>query len=135
MTSIENNQNLIIEGCYILPHHIKEFDQSYSNKIISVFLGFSNYYINEKFTSNIVEYRNAVENRRYPEERTIADLINEHSDFRRKCLDNGVNYFEIDKDYQQEIMKVYNFIENQKLAIEYRHNNTLLFFYQTLLKQ
>ncbi|WP_242069410.1 CynX/NimT family MFS transporter [Paenibacillus dendritiformis] len=41
MTSIENNQNMIIEGCYILPRFIKDFEKPYSENIISVFLGFS----------------------------------------------------------------------------------------------
>lgn len=39
MTSIENNQNMIIEGCYILPRFMKDFEQPYFDNIISVVLG------------------------------------------------------------------------------------------------
>jgi putative acetyltransferase len=118
MTNIENNQNIIIEGCYILPHYIKDFEVTYSEKIISVFLGFSQNYIEENFISNIVKHRKAIEDRGYPEEGIITDYINEHDAFRRKCLDNGVDYFEIHKNYEEEMITVYDFIENQKRIID-----------------
>src|SRR5690606_30835584 len=41
MTNIENKQHIIIEGCYILPHHLKDFDINYSEKIVPIFFGFS----------------------------------------------------------------------------------------------
>ncbi|SFM46912.1 AAA domain-containing protein [Paenibacillus sp. 1_12] len=122
MTNIENNQNIIIEGCYILPHYIKDFDVAYSEQIISVFLGFSQKYIEENFKSNIVKHRNAIEDRGYPEEGIITDYINEHDTFRRNCLDNGVDYFEIDKNYEEEIIKVYDFIETQKRIMDRKFN-------------
>lgn len=118
MTNIENNQNIIIEGCYILPHYIKDFEPIYSEKIISVFLGFSQIYIEKNFTSNIVKYRNAIEDRGYPEEVIITDYINEQDAFRRICLEYGVDYFEIDKNYEEEIINVYDFIETQKRKID-----------------
>lgn len=113
MTNIENNQNLIIEGCYLLPHFIKDFEKAYSDQIIAVFLGFSTKYIKENFTSGIIKHRNAIETRRYPEEGSITQYIKEHDEFRNKCTENGVDYFEIDNDYEQEIKRVYAFIENQ----------------------
>ncbi|MFD0618420.1 2-phosphoglycerate kinase [Paenibacillus sp. GCM10027629] len=118
MTNIENNQNIIIEGCYILPHFIKDFEVEYSEKIISVFIGFSQRYIEENFASNIVKHRNAIEDRSYSEDGIITDYINDHDAFRRKCLDSGVEYFEIDKNYEEEIIKVYDFIEIQKHEID-----------------
>ncbi|MGZ9584023.1 2-phosphoglycerate kinase [Paenibacillus marinisediminis] len=118
MTNIENNQNIIIEGCYILPQFLKDFEVEYSEKIISVFIGFSQRYIEENFISNIVKHRNAIEDRGYSEDRNITDYINEQDAFRRKCLDSGVEYFEIDSDYEEEIIKVYDFIEIQKLEID-----------------
>ncbi|MGG3838752.1 hypothetical protein ABEV00_17250 [Paenibacillus thiaminolyticus] len=95
MTSIENNQSIIIEGCYILPRFVKDFEKPYSENIISVFLGFSANYIHENFESKIVKYRNAIEARLYPEERTIRHLIEEHDRFRKSCMEQGVPYFEI----------------------------------------
>lgn len=118
MTCIENNQNIIIEGCYILPHFVKDFEKEYSDKIISVFLGFSTNYIKENFTSSIIKNRSAIENRLYPEERPVTQFINEHDEFRKRCIENSVKYFEINSDYEEEIMKIYDFIESE---IEYRN--------------
>jgi putative acetyltransferase len=118
MTNIENDQHLIIEGCYILPHYTKDFEKEYSEKIISVFLGFSSNYIRQNFKSKIVKHRNVIESRGYPEEETITEYINEHVEFRIKCLANSIAYFEIDEDYEEEIIKVYDYIENEKRKIE-----------------
>lgn len=35
-----------------------------------------------------------------------------------KCFEKGVEYFEIDDDYEQEIIKVYDYIESKKYIIE-----------------
>ncbi|MFC4558279.1 2-phosphoglycerate kinase [Virgibacillus kekensis] len=118
MTNIENNQNLIIEGCYILPHHVNDIKPEYANEITSVFLGFSSNYIRENFESNIIGHRNAIETRGGQEERTMSDFIAEHNDFREKCLDLNVNYFEVDRDYEQEIKKVYHYLDKQKIKVE-----------------
>ena len=75
MTSIENKQNLIIEGCYILPHHLQDFKPPYSQHIMSVFLGFSTTYIRQNFQSNIVQHRNAIEARMYPEEELLPSIF------------------------------------------------------------
>lgn len=113
MTNIENDQNLIIEGCYILPHHIKDIEKPYSDHIISVFLGFSTNYIRDNFESKIKAHRNAIETRNYNESRTANEYIKEHNEMRRTCLEHRVEYFEIDGDYQVEIRKVYEFIESK----------------------
>lgn len=117
-TNIENEQHIIIEGCYIFPHYLKDFDIDYSDKIISVFLGFSMNYIQENFETRIVKYRNAVELRSWPEERTIKELIEEHKKFKAYCLQSGVRYFEIENDYDKEILEVYDYIDAEKRRIE-----------------
>ncbi|WMT39667.1 2-phosphoglycerate kinase [Paenibacillus sp. D2_2] len=114
MTNIENDQSLIIEGCYILPHHIKDFEESYSDHIISVFLGFSRRYITDNFASNIIANRSAIETRKYDEDRTVEEMILEHDEMRRKCLEHRSDYFEINEDYISEITQVYEFIEMKK---------------------
>ncbi|OME95043.1 MULTISPECIES: AAA family ATPase [Paenibacillus] len=116
-TNIENNQNLIIEGCYILPHHLQDIEPSYSAHIIPVFLGFSTTYIQQNFQSNIIQHRNAIETRMYPEEGTVTDYIQEHDAFREKCLATAVPYFEIKENYEEEISKVYDYIEGEKQRI------------------
>lgn len=121
MTNIENKQNLIIEGCYILPHHLQDFEPSYSQHIISVFLGFSTTYIRQNFQSNIVQHRNAIEARMYPEEGTVAEYIHEHDVFREKCVASDVPYFEIRENYEEEIANVYAYIDREKKKLEYEH--------------
>lgn len=112
MTNIENNQNLIIEGCYLMPSFVKDFDKEYLNDIIAVFIGFSNNYINDNFVSSIIKNRNVIEKRIYEEERPILQFINEHNELRKKCIENDVEYFEIDSDYEKEIQRAYDFIES-----------------------
>ncbi len=118
MTNIENEQHIIVEGCYILPHYMKGFDIKYSKNIISVFLGFSTNYIRVNFDAKIVKYRNTVELRNWPEDRTKMKLIREHKEFKTKCLQAGVRYFEIENDYEKEILNVYDYIEAEKWGIE-----------------
>lgn len=110
MTNIENNQHIIMEGSYILPHYLKDLDSEYTEKIIPVFLCFSTNYIQKNFTSKIVAYREAIERRQTSEDRTIAELIREHEYFKASCLKAGVTFFEIDHDYEKEIGKVYDYI-------------------------
>lgn len=108
MTAIENNQHLIIEGCYILPRHIAEFDEEYSKNIIPVFIGFSPQYISDHFTSSIVKHRSAIERRGLPDLHVITEY-----DFKKKCSDCSVKYFEIAENYEEEIQKVYDYIDSQ----------------------
>lgn len=69
-------------------------------------------------SSKIVTYRHAIETRLYPEERTINDLIQEHMNFKVKCEKYGVEYFEIDKDYDKEMAGIYDYIERRRRQIE-----------------
>ncbi|MFW6016820.1 MAG: 2-phosphoglycerate kinase [bacterium] len=113
MTNIENDQNIIMEGCYLLPGLVSDLEKDYPDQIISVFLGFSTNYVKENFKSGIIKYRSVIEKREYPEERPVTQFIQEHNDFRKKCSENKVNYFEIDNDYEEEIRKVYEFIDDK----------------------
>ncbi|WDV45786.1 2-phosphoglycerate kinase [Clostridiaceae bacterium M8S5] len=112
-TAIENEQHLVIEGCYILPSLVDAFDKQYLRDIISVYIGFSNRYIKEKYESNIIGFRSVVEKRIYPEDRPISHFINKHEKFRHKCGKDNVKYFEIDNNYEDEIKRVYEYIDNE----------------------
>jgi hypothetical protein len=48
----------------------------------------------------------------------IKELIKEHKEFKTKCLQAGVLYFEIENDYDKEILTVYDYIEAEKRRIE-----------------
>lgn len=117
MTNIENGQDIIVEGCYVLPHYLKEFDNHYSEKIIPIFMGFSTNYIRLNFESKIKQYRNTIECRQSPEERTMDEVIKEHDEFKERCLQSDVTYFEIKNDYNEEILKVYDYIDFEKSRI------------------
>ncbi|SEN96933.1 2-phosphoglycerate kinase [Paenibacillus sp. OV219] len=122
MTAIENQQSLVIEGCYILPHYLQEFDTSYLRNIIPVFLGFSNRYIMENYEEKILKYRNIIENRGdlTPEDSsdsTIEEYLKENDVFRRSCAATGEKFFEIDRSYEDEITRVYEYIAIRKEQI------------------
>lgn len=123
MTNIENSQSLIIEGCYILPHYIKELEKLYADNIISVFLGFSTSYIQENFESQILKNRSVIEDRGELRTEDISDFtireyIKENDEFRRRCIEVGERFFEINCNYEVEIKKVYDYIDIQKRNIE-----------------
>lgn len=44
----------------------------------------------------------------------MQELIKEHKEFKAQCLQAGVRYFEIESDYDKEILKVYDYIEAEK---------------------
>jgi len=111
--AIENKQNMIIEGCYLLPHLIKDFEKEYLDQIIPVFLGFSTDYIKENFVSGIIEHRSAIELRECDEERPMTQFIDEHADLKKQCVEHGADHFEIQCDYEEEIQKVYKYIDNR----------------------
>ena len=112
MTAIENDQNMIVEGCYIFPEMVDEFEAAYLNKILSVYLGFSSQYIKNHFEFSIIKHASVIESRG-PEERPISQFLAEHDDFRRLCMTSDVQYFEINQDYEKEIIKVYHYIDDE----------------------
>lgn len=114
MTNIENNQNLIVEGCYILPGFINDFEERYSSDITALFILFSKNYIENNFISKIQRYRSVIEGRLYEEDRPITQFINEHEELRKRCIENHVKYFEIEQDYEIEICRVYDYIDSAK---------------------
>ncbi|WP_257009688.1 hypothetical protein [Evansella halocellulosilytica] len=112
-TIIENNQHMIIEGCYLLPEKIKELKDTYPDRIISMFLGFSTDYIQNHFTSHVIKHRNVIETRNYPEERHVTQFIREHDENKQRCLKSDVAYCEIDRNYEEEIKAGYDYIHNR----------------------
>jgi len=111
MTNIENGQNLIIEGAYILPQKIKELESDYLEKIISFYLGFSKAYVDRFYQSKIIGNRCAIEDRKYENGGTAEEYILENKRQKELCEKHGAKYFEIDEDYQKEIGLVYSWIE------------------------
>jgi len=110
-TNIENKQNLIIEGGYLLPQKVKELESKYPEDIIPFYLGFSNSYINKNFHSKILENRCAIEERGYNNSSTLEEYILENIKQKNNCKEHDTKYFEIDGNYDDEMDKVYAWIE------------------------
>ena len=115
MTNIENKQNLIIEGAYLMPEKIKELqnDEEYAPYIISFYMGFSKEYIKKNFKSQILENRSAVEDRQYDDSDTTENYILENAQMKKMCEEGNAKYFEIDGEYTEEIKKVYDWIDEE----------------------
>lgn len=113
MTNIENNQHLIMEGCYILPQNVREFEKEYAKKIIPAWIGFSPKYLNERFET-IVKYRNVIEVRG---DRPDPSVLSAY-DFKTKCSEYRFPYFEITEDYEQQIQAVYRYIDERKKTMK-----------------
>ena len=115
MTIIENDQNIIIEGCY-LPDGINEFSEKYMSKIIYFDIVFSENYIIENIFKKIFEKRNIIEKREYfieNKNELIEEYILDNKKYKEKCIKNNIKYFEINNDYELEMKLVYNWIENE----------------------
>ena len=104
-TAIENNQNLIIEGCYIPFTWRADFDNEYLQAIRFICLCFSERYITEHY-SEIMKYGGCIENRIDDGYCTIELLKKENERFRDGCACNGLPYVLIDDNYEQTMEKI-----------------------------
>ena len=113
MTNIENDQNLIIEGAYLLPHKVKELEDKYLERIVSFYLGFSEAYIKKFFSSDIIGNRCVIENRGYENCDTAEDFILANNRQKELCLKHGDKYFEINGNYMREIDLVLSWVDEK----------------------
>ena len=97
-TAIENNQNLIIEGCYIPFDWKKDFDERYINNIKEVWLIFSTNYIENNF-DKILKFANVIEQRLDDSDLSIDSLIEDNKRILNGCISNNLNYILIDNEY------------------------------------
>ena len=87
-TTIENKQNLIVEGCYIAFDWATDFEQKYLENIKYYCLVMSEDYIKSHF-ADIKKYVNVVENRLDDEWCTLESV-----------LEDNVHYVLIDDKYE-----------------------------------
>lgn len=97
-TAIENNQNLIVEGCYVPFDWEKSFDKDYLDKIKYICLIMSENYIRNHF-KDIKDYANIVENRIDDSYCTMESVIEDNVNFLDKAKKFGVDYVLIDNEY------------------------------------
>ena len=96
-TAIENDQNLIVEGCYIPFDRQKYFAPEYLSQIQYVCLVMSQAYIENHF-ADILRYANVIE-KRLDDELDKENLIAENIHSRSQCVAYNLPYILIDEDY------------------------------------
>ena len=72
-TAIENNQNLIVEGCYIPAEWRRDIDQRYLEHTKFICLAMSKKYIEDHFDA-IIEHESEVKNRLIKADCNVNDL-------------------------------------------------------------
>ena len=83
-TAIENNQNLIVEGCYVPFDWEKDFTEAYLENIKYYCFIMSENYIRNHF-KDIKEYANVVENRIDDSYCTMESVLEDNANFFDNC--------------------------------------------------
>lgn len=101
-TNIENDQNIIIEGCYIPFDWRKYFKENYLKKIKYICLIMTEEYIKNNF-NKIIEYENSIENRIVKGDININKIIEENKYNLEMCKRFQNKYILIDKKYKIDL--------------------------------
>lgn len=101
-TAIENNQNLIIEGCYIPFDWFKDFNPEYLKHIKYYCLVMSENYIDNHF-NDIKKFANIIENRGEDCQCTKNDILKDNIYNLEMCKKYGCNFILIDNNYEADI--------------------------------
>jgi len=101
-TAIENNQNLIVEGCYIPGDWRKDMGMKYLKNIRYICLAFSDDYI-ERNLSEILLHESDVEDRLPSDDLTPEWLKEQNHTIIEDCNKNSLNVTVINSDYEMII--------------------------------
>lgn len=101
-TAVENNQNLIVEGCYIPFDWQKDFDDEYLGSIKYYCLIMSETYIETHF-EDIKQFAGVIENRGDDSWCTKEIILKDNMYNLEMCRKYGCNYILIDKTYAVDI--------------------------------
>ena len=97
-TAIENNQNLIVEGCYIPFNWQADMDEAYLKQIRYVCLVMSRQYIEAHFDA-ILAHASCIERRLDDSDLTKEALIEDNEQNLAACLAGGLPYILIEAPY------------------------------------
>ena len=97
-TAIENEQNLIVEGCYIPFDWEKDFATRYRKHIRYRCLVMSRKYIETQF-EDIRNYGSVIEQRQDDSDLNPEDLIRDNENALRLCQEYGCDYILVDDGY------------------------------------
>lgn len=98
-TAIENEQNLIVEGCYIPFDWQKDFTEEYLKSIKYYCLILSENYIKANF-DDIKKYANIIEKRLDDGWCTMENVLTANAEMLRLAEKHRVNYLLIDGKYE-----------------------------------
>jgi len=101
-TAIENEQNLIVEGCYIPFDWSKDFEKEYLDNIRYYCLVMSEVYIKNHF-ADIKRYANIIETRVDNEWCTLESVLADNAQVLKLAREHKVNYVLIDDQYEIDI--------------------------------
>lgn len=101
-TAIENEQNLIVEGCYIPFEWSKDFEKEYLEYIKYYCLILKEDYIRNHF-DNIKRYAGVIENRLNDAWCTMESVLEDNARFLELADRYQVNYVLIDDEYEINI--------------------------------
>jgi hypothetical protein len=100
-TAIENDQNLIVEGCYVPTDWQEDFETEYLDKIKFYYLIMTENYIKTHFT-DIKKFANVIENR-LCDDCDFEELLSDNKDNLALCEKYNLNYVLIDSEYNIEV--------------------------------
>ncbi len=101
-TAIENEQNLIVEGCYIPFDWADDFDEDYLEDIRYYCLIMSENYIKNHF-NDIKRYASVIEDRMDDEWCTMETVLKDNALVLTQAQKHNVNYILIDDKYEIDI--------------------------------
>ena len=101
-TAIENQQNLIVEGCYIPFNWQDHFDKNYLSHIRYYCLVMSEDYIRNHF-SDIKAYASVIEQRLDDSYCSIESVLEDNAHYLQMCEQHGVTPILIDQEYDIHI--------------------------------
>ena len=110
-TAIENDQNLIVEGCYIPFDWRQDFDERYLPSIRFVCLAMTEEYIKSHFDA-IKTHESVIESRLIKNDFSIDGLIAENQRMIAGFQDAGEQVVLIESDYEQSITEILTSVEN-----------------------
>ena len=101
-TAIENEQNLIVEGCYIPFDWEKDFSEQYLANIKYYCLILSENYIKNHF-ADIKNFANVIENRLDDSDCTMESVLSDNNQILNLAKKHNANFILIDDKYEIDI--------------------------------
>ena len=101
-TAIENEQNLIVEGCYIPLDWARDFEESYLSHIRCYLLIMSKNYIQTHF-DDIKKHANVIEHRLNDEDFTQEVALQDNSNVLNIVKKQRIDHILIDRDYETDL--------------------------------